>query len=174
MRQIVKDFYDLPKHTFVLKYTLPFIIILFIWFAIGNSVELIYKKNNLKFVKGSIISIDNVIIKVINKPLYKGKKYELRLRLNNYPDYFRLSDEFNYDNIIKSLRIGDTVTIYYRNKYLVPLTSGIQTDIYQLEFRNKILFDLIQRKQNSKGLFFTTLIASIILSVTYYYIKKEK
>ncbi len=151
------------------KYLLLPIILFFVWIVIGNFYELNCTKNDLKAIKGTIIDSKEVAVSVARKRINNGKRKELRLVLNNYPNYFRLTDSFQYLDIINSLKIGDTVTIYYRKKYLVPLGFGHETDIYQLEHNNKVLFDISKRKQNSKGIIFVAGLAVVLFSGMFLY-----
>ena len=166
-------FYDFSTYEarwiFYVKYFLPVFLIFFSWVVIGNLIELNYKKDNLIKISGEIININEVVsIKRKN-----SQDYELRLYLNNYQKYFRILDNFKYDNIQKKIKIGDEVQIYFRPKYLVPLGMGRQTDIYQLESKNEILLDLSERKRKSKGLIVISLIALTIFGAAYYFAKRK-
>lgn len=141
------------------------------WIVIGNLFELAYTKQDLEFKKGRIVYFDKIITKTINKPLYKSIEKEVQIKLDNYPEYFRLTDNFKCDTLLNNLKLGDTITIYYRKKFLVPLGFGKQTDIYQLEYKNQVLFDIIQRKNNSKSLILVGIIATIIFGGFYIYPK---
>ena len=173
IKQFFSDFGNLSKREFSTKYLLPPVTILFIWVTLGNIFELTYSKHDLEFKKGAIIDFGQIVTKVIDKPLYKGKEQEFRILIENYPAYFRLTDNFDYTPLLDNLKVGDTVTIYYRKKYLVPLGFGRQTDIYQLEYKNQIIFDLTERKNNSIGLVLMGAIASIIFGGLYVYRRKK-
>ena len=162
------DFWNLPRRDFYVKYFLPFILIIFSWFLIGGLVEMNYEKANLNQISGYIIGINETLVSD-----YKSQHSELRIYLNNYPKYFRITDNYKYQNFIENLRLGDKILIYYRPIYLVPIGAGRQTDIYQLECKNKILFDLKNRKRNSKGLIIISSISLLFFGIFYYFARKR-
>jgi hypothetical protein len=174
IRQFFSDILNLPKHEFFRKYLLVPITILYIWLTAGNLFELTYSKEKLEFKEGAIVELRQVVRKLTDKPLYKRSKQEIHIKLDNFPEYFRLTDNFRCDPLIDYLKTGDTVTIYYRKKWLVLLGFGRRTDIYQLEYKNKIIFDLNQRKSNSKALILIGSIFSIIFGCLCFYLKHKR
>ena len=170
----LKELWNLSRWEFFVKYLLPFVLVFFAWALIGNLIEITYSKENLVRVTDKILSVNNVITKVVNKPLYKAKKHELRLYLENQDDYFRLNEKYKYENFIDKLKKGDSVTVFFRPKYLVPIGMGRQKDIYQLESGNKVLFDISARKKNSKGIVLVSSIALLIFGTLRYVAKKQK
>jgi hypothetical protein len=154
---------------FFVKYFLPVFLILFSWVLIGNLIEINYRIDNLNKITGRIININEV--QTLNSK--KNQDYELRLYLNNYPNYFRITDNFKYQNIQNKLKFGDEVQIYFRPKYMVVFGFGKQRDVYQLESKNEILFDLDNRKRNSKGLMIISTIFLLIFGTVYFFCKKE-
>ena len=135
------------RWNFYVKYILPVVIIFFSWSVVGSLIELNYKKDYLTKISGRVIKV-NEAITTKRKNL---KDYELRIYLNNYPKYFRITGNFKYNNFQKKIKIGDEVQIYFRPMYLVLLGMGTQRDIYQLENKHEILLDLSERKRKSKG-----------------------
>jgi hypothetical protein len=101
-----------------------FINFLFLGISWGF-IESNYKKDNLCRINGIVIKINEVQARNTKKT----QDYELRLYINNYPKYFRITDSFKYESILKKVTIGDKISIYYRPKYLVLLGMGRQTDI---------------------------------------------
>ncbi len=164
-----KDFWSLSRWEFYVKYFLPFILIVFSWTLIGNLIEVNYRKDYLNKVKGRIV----IINENLTKDYRNNQDYELVIYLDNYSNYFRITDNYKYKNIQKKLKFGDEVEIYFRPKYLVAFGLGKQTDIYQLEYKKEILFDLSQRKRNSKGLIILSLIFLLIFGSVYYFANKK-
>jgi hypothetical protein len=166
-------FFELPTYEdrweYYIKYFLPVFLIFFTWVVIGNLIELNYKKDNLIKITGRIININEAV----STKRKNSQDYELRLYLNNYPEYFRILDNFKYDKIQKKVKLGDEVQIYFRPKYLVPLGMGRQTDIYQLERKNEILLDLSERKRKSKGFIVISLIFLLIFGALHYFAKRK-
>ncbi len=154
---------------FYVKYFLPIFLIFFFWVLIGNLIEQNYKKDNLTKITGRVVNVNEAI----TTKRKNSNDYELRIYLNNYPQYFRILDNFKYENIQKKIKIGDEVQIYFRPKYLVPLGMGRQTDIYQLENKNEILLDISERKRKSKGSIVISLISIIVFGALYYFGKRK-
>ncbi|MBI5021008.1 MAG: hypothetical protein HZB59_06195 [Ignavibacteriales bacterium] len=149
------------------KYLLLPVTLFFIYCTIGQFIEMSIRKIDLLYVKGKIISIQNVVTSKISKPFYKHSVRELRIYVEGYQEYFRISDNFNYRDFIADLAIGDTVYIYHRNLLTTILGMGRQFDIYQLENKNRILFDLENRKQNASQLTLVSFMFSFFFGVFY-------
>ena len=150
-------------------YFFPVIIIFFTWVIVGNIIELNYRKENLNKITGQIINIKE--IKTRNSS--KNQDFELRIHLDNYKNYFRITDNFKCKNIENKLKIGDEIKIYFRPKYYVLFGFGKQTDIYELQHKNETLFNISERKRNSKGLIKISLIVVLIFSSVYYFARRK-
>lgn len=151
INQFIADFVDQPKHLFFRKYLLLPVIVFLGWATIATAYEQTYDAGDLDKVSGQVSSIDEVTTRVINKPAYKRKKKELRLYLKDFPEYFRLTDSFNYTPVIDKLKVGDEVQVYVRKPYLAFMGMGKRTDIYQLEYQGETLVHLSELKQKSTG-----------------------
>lgn len=173
LKQFFNDFLNQPKHLFFRKYFLLPVIVFLGWITLGSVFERSYETKDLIRISGRVISIQEVTTKVIDKPAYKGKEQELRIYLSNSTEYFRLTDSYNYQHILNLLNNGDTVQIYIRKSHLVPLGMGKQTDIYQLEQQGKVLFDLRERKQSSKGITIIGAISTLGFLTFYLYHKRK-
>ena len=128
-----------------------------------------YQKENLNNISGTIINIKEIQ----TRNSRRNQDFELRIQLNNYKKYFRITDNFKYQNIEKKLKIGDEIKIYYRPDYYVLFGFGKQTDIYELEYKYGTLFNISERKRNSKGLIKIGLIAVLIFGSVYYFAKRK-
>lgn len=135
----------------------------------SNWIELNYQKENLNNISGTIINIKEIQ----TRNSRRNQDFELRIQLNNYKKYFRITDNFKYQNIEKKLKIGDEIKIYYRPDYYVLFGFGKQTDIYELEYKYGTLFNISERKRNSKGLIKIGLIAVLIFGSVYYFAKRK-
>ena len=154
---------------FYVKYFLPVFLIFFSWVIIGSLIEINYRKENLNKITGRIINIKEVQ----TRNSKKSQDYELRLYLDNYSKYFRITDNFKYQNIQRKLKFGDDVQIYFRPKYLLAFGFGKQTDVYQLEYKKEVLLDLSKRKRNSEGLIVMSLIFILIFGTIYYFANRK-
>lgn len=151
------------------KYFLPVVLIFFSWILILNIVELNYQKENLNNISGTIINIKEIQ----TRNSRRNQDFELRIQLNSFQKYFRITNNFKYQNIEKKLKIGDEIKIYYRPNYYVLFGFGKQTDIYELEYKNEILFNIAERKTNSKGSIKISLVAVLIFGSVYYFAKRK-
>lgn len=150
-------------------YFLPIVIIFFTWVIVGNIIELNYRKENLNNITGQIINIKEIQ----TRNSRKNQDFELRLYLNNYKKYFRITDNFKYQKIEKKLKIGDEIKIYFRPKYYVLFGFGKQTDVYELQHKNETLFNISERKRNSKGSIKISLIVVLIFGSVYYFARRK-
>ena len=150
-------------------YFLPIVIVFFTWIIVGNIIELNYRKENLNEITGQIINIKEIQ----TRNSRKNQDFELRLYLDNYKKYFRITDNFKYQKIEKKLKIGDEIKIYFRPKYYVLFGFGKQTDVYELQHKNKTLFNISERKRNSKGSIKISLIAVLIFGSVYYFARRK-
>ena len=150
-------------------YFLPIVIVFFTWVIVGNIIELNYRKENLNNITGQIINIKEIQ----TRNSRKNQDFELRLYLDNYKKYFRITDNFKYQKIEKKLKIGDEIKIYFRPKYYVLFGFGKQTDVYELQHKNETLFNISERKRNSKGSIKISLIVVLIFGSVYYFARRK-
>ncbi|GAA4433787.1 hypothetical protein GCM10023188_23810 [Pontibacter saemangeumensis] len=174
IKQFFRDFIALPKHLFFRKYFLLPVNVLFVWITIGNILEMNYGVDDLKKITGKVEYNEVVTTRIINKPLYKGREQELRLKLHNYPEYYRLTDNFFIGEVAGKLMIGDSVTVYYRSWFQTLLGFGRQTDIYQVEYHEKTLFELSDRQRNAKGLALIGAMATLLFFPIYLHYKRNE
>lgn len=164
----VKWIYVKRWNRFVI-YFLPIVIVFFTWVIVGNIIELNYRKENLNNITGQIINIKEIQ----TRNSRKNQDFELRLYLDNYKKYFRITDNFKYQKIEKKLKIGDEIKIYFRPKYYVLFGLGKQTDVYELQHKNETLFNISERKRNSKGSIKISLIVVLIFGSVYYFARRK-
>ena len=150
-------------------YFLPIVIVFFTWVIVGNIIELNYRKENLNNITGQIINIKEIQ----TRNSRKNQDFELRLYLDNYKKYFRITDNFKYQKIEKKMKIGDEIKIYFRPKYYVLFGFGKQTDVYELQHKNETLFNISEQKRKSKGSIKISLIVVLIFGSVYYFARRK-
>ncbi len=133
-----------------------------------------YAVEDLEKISGKVEYNEVVTTRIIDKPLYKGREQELRLKLHNYPDYFRLTDNFFIGEVAGKLTIGDSVTVYYRGWLQTLLGFGRRTDIYQVEYHEKTLFELGDRQRNSKALALMGAMATLLFFPIYLHYRRNE
>ncbi|WP_205501252.1 hypothetical protein [Rufibacter psychrotolerans] len=174
IKQFFKDFIDLPNLHFFRKYFLLPVTLLFAWITIGNIIEMNYRVTDLNEITGKVEYNEVVTTRTINKPFYKGREQELHLKLHNSPEHFRLTDNFFIGEVAGKLTVGDSVTVYYRNWLQTLLGFGRQSDIYQVEYHGKTLFELSSRQRNAEGLALIGALATILFFPMYLHQRRNK
>jgi hypothetical protein len=150
------------KETIILIFAL-----VWLWFSIGLLVDSSYSVGDLKAHNGVVVSLDSVITRVINKPLYKEIKQELRLGIDSETGYFTLTTTANFGFITNKVNVGDTVFVYTKPKLwgMFGLKSG--SDINHLTKGQEIILNYNDYKTSISGFFYFTLLFSIILFIIY-------
>ena len=137
------------------------------WVMIGQIIQTNLTIDKLIKVTGTIEKSIEVAKKKRKSNL---KDYELRIFLNNTTEYFRFMDIYKYDRFRDLIHHGDTVEIYIRPKWLVPLGLGHRNDIFQ---NGQTIFEISQTKRNGNGIIIISLIAISAFIFLGWYIKKR-
>jgi hypothetical protein len=174
IKQFITDFVHQPKHLFFRKYFLLPSILFLGWVTIANAFEQTYDTGDLDRISGQIASMEEVTTSVINKPAYKKKRKELRVYLKGVPEYFRLTDSFDYSPVTDKLKVGEKVHVYIRKPYLAALGMGKLIDIYQLEYQGETLVHLSDVKQEFPGSIAIGAIGTILLSAFYLHQRRKR
>jgi hypothetical protein len=161
------------KRLFFHKYVLPGLAIFFTWGLLGHLYLISMNINSLTINQGRVTGI---AVKFEPGVMGKYKYYPLKIRLANYPKEFRLSDTYKRDfsDLQKQILLGDTITLFSRNKLQTIIGWGKQIDIYQINKRNQTLFSIskVIAEKKSQAKIFT--IFSLILWPWYFiYLSKK-
>ena len=170
MKQLFTDSKKLTSQQFAIKYLLFPIILFFSWVTVGNIIEQNYAKADLNRITGQV---DSLII----APIYfdkNGKGKELRIFIKSSPEYFRLTNNFNYQKIIDQISKEDAITIFYRQENQLKWGFGKQADIYQLEYNGSVLYDLSKRHENSFKITLATGIGTLVFLGLYAFYRFKK
>jgi hypothetical protein len=129
--------------------------------------------NSLTVNKGRVIDI---AVKFEQGTKAKYKYYPLKIRLNNYPEEFRLSDTYKKDfhALKEQISVGDTIILFTRKKWQTIIGWGKQIDIYQIDKGGKTLFAIskVIAEKKSQATMFT--IFSLILWPWYFIYWRQK
>ena len=141
--------------------------IVWLWFSIGLYVDSNYTINNLKPHTGVIEALDSSIVKVKNKPLFKEITRELQIILSKDNNVYTFETTENLGNIVSKINIGDSVTIYTKPKLWGVFGLKKASAINHLTRNKEVVIDYATYKDSISGIFYLTLIFSIILLIAY-------
>jgi hypothetical protein len=143
--------------------------LVWLWFAVSMLVDVNYNFHNLHPHKGEVTEIDVAITRIKNKLLYKDTTRELRISLVNEPQYFTISTTNNFDDITETLVVGDTVTVYTKDKLLGIFGYGNSQHIAHLVKHptNQMLIDFRKKQQSISSIVFLPVLATIIFLIWY-------
>lgn len=147
IRQFFKDFGNLPKHEFGRKYFLLPATLTFLCFTIWLMSRILTPINSLTRTVGTVVSMDSVIIRVKNKPLYKRVDKDLRIYLVDEEHFFKVSSSNGFNFITSKIKIGDHVIIY-ADPPLESFLFGKSRRICQLEHNGDTIIDFLEEKKS--------------------------
>ena len=116
------------------EYVLIFIVLGFVlWFALGSITEFAIPLDSLKKISGTVSHVE---YKASNCRLSRGEISEctrILIRLKDNQSSYALTSFDNESPHINSLKKGDSVDIYTRRWYQVPLSLNEGQRIYHLQ-----------------------------------------
>jgi len=145
---LFKDLSDLSGPQFFQKYILPVLVIFFSWGAVGHLYILTLNSNKLIANSGVVTGIAVRLEQEI-----KYKHYPLKINLTALPGEFQLPDEFKdrFYSLKKEIAVGDTVTLFTRNRWQTLLSWGEKNDIYEIRKDGRRLFKIEEVKDYTSG-----------------------
>ena len=141
--------------------------VVWLWFSIGLYVDSNYSIKDLKPHNGVLEGLDSVILKVKDKPLFKEVTKQLRLQLSIDNNVYTLETTENFGNIVSKVNIGDSVTIFTKQKLWGMFGLQKTSVISHLTKDKEVVIDYKTYKDSLSGLFYLTLSFSIVLFVVY-------
>lgn len=161
------------KGLFFHKYVLPGLAIFFTWGLLGHLYLISLDTSSLTAIKDRVVEI---AVKFEQGTKAQYKYYPLKIKLENYPEEFRLSDTYKRDfpNLQDQILIGDTITLFTRNKWQTIIGWGKQIDIYQIDKGTQTLFTITKviAEKKSQAKIFT--IFSLLLWPWYFIYWRQK
>ena len=121
-------------------------------------------------ITGEVTHINIATRHSINRGAALQKVFEFRLINISTPFGIQLPSE-DYSALAKSIQLHDTVTVYYRASANL---SSLNTNVYQVQLYNKVVYDYKNNRSTAWGLFSLFLffgLVSIILGI--YQFKKR-
>ena len=118
---------------------------------------------------GQVTDIYVAITRLKNKPLYKDTTRELRIALAGEEEYFTLSTKENFDGVTVALNIGDTATVYTKEKTLGIFGFGDDHTIAHLAklSTDDVLIDFQKKQQNYSSFAWIPALATIGFLIWY-------
>ena len=141
--------------------------LVWLWFSIGLFLDGNYTIKDLKPHNGVVERLDSVIIKVKDKPLFKEVTKQLRLQLSSDNNVYTLETTENFVNVVSKVNIGDSVTVFTKPKLWGIFGLKKASVINHLTKDKGVVIDYTTYKSSISGLFYLTLIFSIVLLVVY-------
>jgi hypothetical protein len=146
--------------------------IVFLWMAIGIWVDIHYSLKDLKPHYGEVVQLNNVIRKVTDKALFKEVERELHIKLDSDNQTYTFITTKDFDSIISSFSIGDSITLYTKPKKWGIFGLKKNSAINHLTIHGKIIIDYSKYKKSIAGMEYMVLIFSI--GVFIFYISRLK
>ena len=158
------------------KYVLPFLAIILTWIAVGSLFNLLLARNNLCSFTGNV---EKIRVEELRFPsrFRNHIDHNLVIRFVDPSNIYVLSEDFksNFADILRNIHPGDRVSIYFRSLSQTIFGLGRQSDIYQLEKNNIVIFPIstVRRKYILIGLS-SFLFAPLVWFGYYLVLKKQK
>ena len=137
-------------------------ILIFSWVLVGQLIQSNLTTDQLVKINGTIDTTTEV---AIHEWKNNNENHELRIFLNGTSEYFRFMDIYKYDRFRGLINRGDSVEIYIRPKWLVPLGLGYRNDIFQMAINGQLIFGVSQTKREAKGIIIISIISILLLVI---------
>ena len=147
IKKFFKDFGNLPKHEFGSKYFLLPATLTFLCFTIWLTSRILTPIDSLTRTVGTVASIDSVITRVRNKPLYKRVDKDLRIHLADEEHFFKVSGSKGFHFITSKIKIGDKIIIYADPPF-ESFLFGKSRRMCQLEHNGETIIDFRKEKKS--------------------------
>ena len=131
-------------------------IAVFSWILTGQLLQSNLATNQLIRINGIIDTTTEV---EFHEAKSNHESHDLRIYLRDTTEYFRFMDIYKYEQFRGLIHKGDTVEIYIRPKWLIPLGLGYKNDIFQMTVNGVQIFDVSQTKREANGIIIISIIA---------------
>ena len=141
--------------------------LVFLWFSVSLYVDSNYTVKDLKPHFGTIKRLDSIVVRVKNKPLFKEVTKQLRVQLSSGDNIYKLETTENFGEVISKIGVGDSVTVFTKTKLWGIFGLKKASIINHLTKDEEVIINYEAYKSSISGLFYLTLIFSIILLIVY-------
>ena len=136
-----------PFKSVIGEYVLIFFVLGFtLWLALGSITEFAIPLDSLKKISGTVSHVE---YKASNCRLSRGEISECTrtiIRLKDNQSSYALTSFDNESPHISALKKGDSVDIYTRHWYQIPLSLNEGQRIYHLQKGNTVILELFSQK----------------------------
>lgn len=172
IKQFFRDLGNLPKHEFGRKYLLIPATLTCLCFAIWLTSRILTPLHSLTRTQGTVVSMDSLITRIKDKPLYKRVDKDLRIYLADHTDFFKVSTSEDFSFITSKIGIGDRVTIYTDPPF-ERFLFGKSPRICHLEYSGETIIDFNKQKKS-----YYASVAILVVSTlgfgSWYYFRRRK
>lgn len=143
--------------------------LVWLWFTLTMLVDINYDVQKLQPHTGKVSDVQVVITRMKNKLLYKDTTWELQIALIDEPQYFTVPTKNNFNNITAAISLGDTITIYTKDKVLGIFGFGDNHTIAHLVRHptNEVLIDFAKKQQSNSSIVFLPALATVVFLIWY-------
>jgi len=142
--------------------------LVFLWMSISLLSDSVYDTSALTPHHGLLVKIDSSITRRKNRLFFKEITRELRLTLNNDPNYFTSITTKDFGQIVSKISVGDSLTIFSKKKRYGIFGLKKANYVSHLTRKDEIVVDYETYRQSIAGLFLIPLIGFIIFLCWYY------
>jgi len=132
------------------------------------------KTSDLISHTGVILTIDSVVTRVKDKPLFKQIIQELRLTINTEQQYFTSTKTGNFTEITSKIKTGDTVTIATKPRAFMIFGLKKANDISQLIKGDTTIVDYEEYRATAKKMMVLLAVATVVIAIIYYVRTKKR
>jgi hypothetical protein len=170
MKRLWHDLGNMTRFEFGCKYVFPIIAVFLTWGVIGHIYIINLDVKKLTPCIGKVTFIDIRL----ERGAKRAKYYPLKITITGHKGQFRVMDKFKkeFRFIQSEIKLGDTITIYKRNKWQSVLSWGRRNDVYQIEKKDTLIFSLRTVKEDARELIPWILIGAMTLWVIYFLYKR--
>jgi len=145
-----------------------------LWLTISLIADFKIKTSDFIRHKGVILTIDSVVTRVKDKPLFKQTTQELRLTINTEQEYFTSTTTTGFGDITSKIKTGDTVTIFTKPKTIMIFGLKKANDISHLVKDDKTIVDYEEYRATTKKMMILLAIPTIVIAIIYYVRTKKR
>ena len=143
----------------------------FIYFFLAYKGVIQQNINQKDYDKTVKVIVDKGIDYRYSSKGWKSECFYILLEgMNKKLGVYRMSE--NYQDLIQKFKIGDTVTIYFRDNH--NTTENINIDLVQVEKGGQILLEKKEYEHKQRSLIYLGLLGGIASVIASYYIYKKK
>jgi hypothetical protein len=152
---------------------MPFVSAVFFFMTLISVRDYGLKLSDLDQYNGVFSSCDSIVIKVIDKPLFKQVTQRLNLKLENIPYNFTIQTTKDFGYLTSKIKEGDSLFIWTKTKK-TDLAKTNSIAINHLIVHDSIIIDFYKTFGVSSKLIIFSLIPALGFLIWYYFKIKKR